>query len=245
MVQVLIVDDDPDVRDIVSFEVQHQGWSVIEAGSAADLTIALRAETPDIILLDIRLPDQDGLSIAQRLRTTSNIPIIMLTGLGSDIDRIIGLEIGADDYVVKPFNPRELIARIKAVLRRTSSETLSGNTADCLGHDCRRFAGWFIDLTSRTLSDPAGNLVSLTNAEFLLLEAFVSSPHRVLSREQLLERTHSLAADVFDRTIDVLILRLRRKMEPNPQSPRLIRTERGAGYIFDNDVETLNHPAFS
>jgi two-component system, OmpR family, response regulator len=163
----------------------------------------------------------------------------MLTGMGSDIDRIVGLELGADDYVVKPFNPRELVARIKAVLRRTSARPLDLGPAASLGHDCRQFAGWFLDLTARVLTDPAGQVVSLTNAEFLLLEAFVTAPHRVLSREQLLERTRSADAEVFDRTIDVLVLRLRRKIESNPHAPRLLRTERGAGYVFDADVQRV------
>ena len=239
MIQVLIVDDDADIRDVVRHEVRQQGWAAIEAGSEAELTTALRERTPDIILLDIRLPDQDGLTIARRLRATSAIPIIMLTGMGSDIDRIVGLEMGADDYVVKPFNPRELMARIKAVLRRTSGKPMGTAPSESLGHDCRRFAGWLLDRTARVLTDPSGNPISLTNAEYLLLEALVDAPHRVLGREHLLERTHSYDADVFDRTIDVLILRLRRKMEPNPQAPKLIRTERGAGYVFDVDVEKL------
>jgi two-component system OmpR family response regulator len=237
MTRVLVVDDDPDIRDIVSHEARQQGWQVSEAGSDAELAAVLKGLTPDIVLLDIRLPDQDGLTIARRLRATSSIPIIMLTGMGSDVDRIVGLEMGADDYVVKPFNPRELVARIKAVLRRTSGQPAEAAPAAALGHDCRRFAGWFLDLSARVLTDPAGRAVSLTNAEFLLLEALVGAPHRVLSREQLLERTRSFDADVFDRTIDVLILRLRRKMESNPHAPRLIRTERGAGYVFDVDVE--------
>jgi two-component system OmpR family response regulator len=239
MIEVLIVDDDPDIRDIVTHEVRRQGWAAFEAGSEAELVAALRERTPDLILLDIRLPDQDGLTIARRLRTTSTIPIIMLTGMGSDVDRIVGLELGADDYVVKPFNPRELVARIKAVLRRTSGQPMKASPSESLGHDCRRFGGWLLDRTARVLTDPAGNPVSLTNAEYLLLEALVEAPHRVLSREHLLERTHAFEADVFDRTIDVLILRLRRKIEPNPQAPRFIRTERGAGYVFGVDVEKI------
>ena len=237
MVEILIVDDDPDIRDLVSYELQQQGWSVLEAGSGEELNQVLRGETPDLILLDIRLPDQDGLSIAQRLRTISDIPIIMLTGLGGDVDRVVGLEMGADDYIVKPFNSRELIARIKAVLRRVQTDTAAIEPARALDHDCRRFAGWFINLSSRTLKDPGGNTVNLTAAEFSLLEAFLDSPRRVLSREQLLEKTHTYDDDVFDRTIDVLILRLRRKIEPNAQAPKLIRTERGAGYVLDTDVE--------
>jgi two-component system OmpR family response regulator len=239
MIQVVVVDDDPDIRDVVTHAVRQQGWAAFEAGSEAELVAVLGERTPDIILLDIRLPDQDGLTIARRLRATSMIPIIMLTGMGSDIDRVVGLELGADDYMVKPFNPRELVARIKAVLRRTSGQALGTAPSDALGHDCRRFGGWLLDRTARVLTDPSGNPVSLTNAEYLLLEALVDSPRRVLSREHLLERTHSYDADVFDRTVDVLILRLRRKIEPNPQAPKLIRTERGAGYVFDVDVEKV------
>ncbi|NEV63251.1 response regulator [Thiorhodococcus minor] len=237
MIQVLIVDDDPDIRDILAQEARQQGWSLIEAGSEAELRCALASTTPDILLLDIRLPDQDGLTIARQLRATSSIPIIMLTGMGSDVDRILGLEMGADDYVVKPFNPRELAARIKAVLRRTSGELVGAQQALAPDHDYRRFAGWTLDLTARVLTDTSGSPVALTNAEYLLLEALVDSPKRVLSREQLLERTHNYDADVFDRTIDVLILRLRRKIEANPHAPKLIRTERGAGYIFDAVVD--------
>ncbi len=239
MVKVLIVDDDADVRDVLRYEITQQGWTAEEAEDGAGLGEALKRGTPDLILLDIRLPDQDGLSIAQRLRATSQIPIIMLTGLGSDVDRIVGLEMGADDYVVKPFNPRELMARIKAVLRRTGAALPARAAADVMGHDCRRFNGWFIDLNARILENPAGEPVPLTNAEFLLLEAFVNAPKCILSREQLLEKTRSYDSDVFDRTIDVLILRLRRKIEPNPQAPRLIRTERGAGYVLDASVERI------
>lgn len=241
MVKILAVDDDPDVRDIVRYEIEQQGWEVEEADSGAGLREALKRIVPDIILLDIRLPDEDGLTIAQRLRASSPIPIIMLTGLGSDVDRIVGLEVGADDYVVKPFNPRELMARIKAVLRRTGTTVAprASAAASPLDHDCRRFGGWFIDLTARVLENPGGETVPLTNAEFLLLEAFVKAPRCVLSRDQLLDKTRAHGADVFDRTIDVLILRLRRKIEANPGAPRLIRTERGAGYVLDAEVESL------
>ena len=189
MIQVLIVDDDADIRDIVTHEVRQQGWAAAEAGTEAELTAALRERTPDIILLDIRLPDQDGLTIARRLRATSAIPIIMLTGMGSDIDRIVGLEMGADDYVVKPFNPRELVARIYAVLRRMSGKPMVAPPSESLGHDCRRFAGWLLDRTARVLTDPSGNPASLTNAEYLLLEALVDAPHRVLSRDHLVQHS--------------------------------------------------------
>lgn len=235
MVRILIVDDDPDVRELVRYELETRDWEVTEAATAAEVAPALAA-APDLILLDLCLPDQDGLALAARLRATSAIPIIMLTGLGGDVDRIVGLEMGADDYVVKPFNPRELVARIKAVLRRTGAAAMPVEWA---GHDRRSFAGWVIDLTARSLETPAGQAVALTNAEFLLLEAFVRAPRCVLSRDQLLERTRTDGGEVFDRTIDVLILRLRRKIEPNPRAPQLIRTERGAGYVLDAEVRRL------
>ncbi|SOB91651.1 two-component system OmpR family response regulator [Rhodobacter sp. JA431] len=236
MTKILIVDDDPDVRDLVRYELEAREFEVVEAACAADVAPQLSPVPPDLILLDLRLPDQDGLALASRLRATSSIPIIMLTGLGGDVDRIVGLEMGADDYVVKPFNPRELVARIKAVLRRAGGAAVPADLAD---HDRRGFAGWVIDLSARSLETPAGQPVALTNGEFLLLEAFVRAPKCVLSRDQLLERTRSDGGEVFDRTIDVLILRLRRKIEPNPRAPQLIRTERGAGYVLDADVRRL------
>ncbi|ETD87868.1 response regulator [Rhodobacter capsulatus] len=236
MVRILIVDDDPDVRELVRYELESRGWEVSEAATAAEVAPALAAAPPDLILLDLRLPDQDGLTLAARLRAASAIPIIMLTGLGGDVDRIVGLEMGADDYVVKPFNPRELVARIKAVLRRSGAAAVPVEMTE---HDRRSFAGWVIDLTARSLETPAGQGVALTNAEFLLLEAFVRAPRCVLSRDQLLERTRADGGEVFDRTIDVLILRLRRKIEPNPRAPQLIRTERGAGYVLDAEVKRL------
>ena len=235
--KVLIVDDDPEIRDIVAHVLTSHGWQVEEAADGAGLAACLRQAAPDLILLDIRLPDQDGLSLAQRLRSQSDIPIIMLTGLGGETDRIVGLEIGADDYVVKPFNPRELVARIKAVMRRARGIHLPTKDTDLFGHDCRRFEGWFLDLTARQLTAPDGRPVKLTNAEFLMLEAFVRAPRQVLTRDQLLDKTRQHGEEVFDRAIDVLILRLRRKIEANPRAPRLIRTERGIGYIFDAAVE--------
>jgi two-component system OmpR family response regulator len=181
----------------------------------------------------------DGLAIVGKIRLTSNVPIILLSGLGTDVDRIVGLELGADDYVVKPFNPRELVARAKAVLRRVKGAAGHVPSLPAIGNVCRRFAGYVLDLTARRLMAPDGRLVTLTNAEFLLIEAFVGSPGRVLSRDQLLDLMRSRGSDVFDRTIDVLVLRLRRKIEANPHTPRLIRTERGAGYVFDAAVEEL------
>lgn len=237
--RVLVVDDDAEVREVVRHAFESQGFAVDEAADGRELAERLRCAQPDLILLDIRLPSSDGLTIAGKLRLTSDMPIIMLTGLGAEVDRIVGLELGADDYVVKPFNPRELVARARAVLRRVKGSTADAPSLSSLGHCCRRFAGYLLDLTARRLVGPDGNPVPLTNAEFLLLQAFVSAPRRVLSRDQLLDLTRSHGGDVFDRTIDVLVLRLRRKIEPNPHAPHLIRTERGAGYVFDTAVEDV------
>jgi two-component system, OmpR family, response regulator len=238
-IHALVVDDDAGVRAVLRDAAALHGLRVTEAATVNDVWAAFKVEVPDIVLLDVRMPDGDGLDVARRLRATSTVPIIMLTGLSDDADRILGLEIGADDYIVKPFNPREVIARIRAVLRRARAEVASGLPAAAAGHDCRLFNGWVVDLTARTLTAPGGVPVSLTNVEFLLLATFVQSPRRVLSRDQILDSTHLHGEAVFDRTIDVLVLRLRRKIEPNPSKPSLIRTERGAGYVFDADVETL------
>ena len=162
----------------------------------------------------------------------------MLTALGSDVDRIVGLELGADDYLSKPFNPRELLARIRAVLRRAKSPPAQAARVEP-GHEALGFADWIVDTTSRQLISPAGETVDLTSGEFDLLEAFVRAPRRVLNRDQLLAKTRSVDTEVFDRTIDVLILRLRRKLEANPKHPKLIKTERGVGYIFDAEVKAL------
>lgn len=236
---ILVVDDDAEVRDVVRHAFESQGFAVDEAADSHELAMRLREQRPDLIFLDIRLPGSDGLTIAGKLRLTSDVPIIMLTGLGADVDRIVGLELGADDYVVKPFNPRELVARAKAVLRRVRGGAAETPSLPTLGHCCRRFAGYLLDLTARRLIGPDGNPVPLTNGEFLLLQAFLSAPRRVLTRDQLLDLTRSHGGEVFDRTIDVLVLRLRRKIEPNPHTPRLIRTERGAGYVFDSAVEEV------
>lgn len=237
-INVLVVDDDPEVRTILRDAGRTHGLNTVEAATIAEVWEVLKVSTPDIVLLDVRMPDGDGLDVARRLRSISDVPIIMLTGLADDVDRILGLEIGADDYIGKPFNPREVIARVRAVLRRVRGETCPPAAA-AVGHDVRRFAGWVIDLTARTLTGPTGTPTPLTNVEFLLLETFVASPRRVLSRDRILDHTHLRGDEVFDRAIDVAVLRLRRKIEPNPAKPRLIRTERGAGYVFDADVERL------
>jgi two-component system OmpR family response regulator len=235
--RIAIVEDDPVVRETVADLVRTEGYVALALGDAAALFRALDGpDAPDLIVLDLKLPDRDGLAVAGAIRATSDVPIIMLTGRGADIDRIVGLEIGADDYVVKPFNARELLARIKAVLRRRGREAPPAPPAPRHGF---RFDGHVLDLDGRRLIAPGGEAVPLTVAEFDLLSVMVRSSGRVLSRDQLLELTHRAGEDIFDRTVDVLVLRLRRKIEPTPQSPRYIRTERGVGYVFDAEVTPI------
>jgi two-component system OmpR family response regulator len=235
---ILIVDDDKAILELVSDFLTDYDYRVSTATDAASMAHVLKESACDLIVLDLKLPDADGLDLARKLRTSSNIPIIMLTALGSEVDRIVGLEMGADDYLAKPFNPRELLARIRAVLRRVKGD-LPSRLAVELDHEAFAFEGWILDTTARQLLSSEGQLVDLTSGEFNLLEAFVRSPHRVLSRDQLLDMTRSHDDGVFDRTIDVLILRLRRKLETNPKQPRLIKTERCAGYVFNATVKRI------
>ena len=234
--RIAVVDDDASVRDAVCDLVASEGYEPVGCATAAALFAALSGRI-DLVVLDLRLPDRDGFSVAAAVRASSDVPIIMLTGRAGDLDRIMGLEIGADDYVVKPFNTRELLARIKAVLRRRGRETPPAPVSG-LRHGYR-FPGHEIDLDRRRLTTTRGEPVALTVAEFDLLVALVGAAGRVLTREQLLELTHRVADDVFDRTVDVLILRLRRKIEREPTNPRFIRTERGHGYVFDAPVEAV------
>jgi two-component system, OmpR family, response regulator len=195
----------------------------------------LSVEIVDLVILDLKLPDEDGLAIARRLRESLDLPIIILTGRKEEADRIMGLELGADDYVTKPFSQRELLARIKAVLRRTE-----GKRATRRGETVRayKFGGWELNTGTRKLKAPDGRNVELTNSEYALLVAFLRAPGRILTRDQLLESSR-LHDDIYDRSIDVQILRLRRKIEESPNTPQLIRTERGAGYYLNSAVETL------
>ena len=239
MTHVLAVDDDESVRNLIAEYLTESGFRVTTVGSGRDMAAALAASPVDLIVLDVKLPGEDGFTLARNVRQTSNVPIIMLTGQGHEVDRVLGLELGADDYLVKPFSPRELLARIKAVLRRFGS-----NRSDhAAGHARRegdlrtyRFSGWELSTGTRRLLSPSGQRVELTNGEYALLMTFLKAPRAVLSRDQLLEGSR-LHDDIYDRSIDVQILRLRRKIEADPNEPRLIRTERGAGYFFDSDVD--------
>ena len=236
---LLIVDDDREIRDLLSRFLRKHGYRVDTAGDGRAMWQALAAGRFDLVILDLMLPGEDGLSLCRRLRADSSLPVIMLTAIGEDTDRIVGLEIGADDYVTKPFNPRELLARVKAVLRRSAGlSPVEAGEAEAQGEDrVLRFEGWRLDLARRELYGPDGALMPLTAGEFDLLAAFVEHPGRVLNRDQLLDLTRGRAAQPFDRSIDVQLSRLRRKIESDPKEPRLIKTVRGGGYILSCNVE--------
>jgi two-component system OmpR family response regulator len=216
---------------------QEHGFRVALASSGVAMDDYLRGQAADVIILDVMLPGEDGLALCRRLRAVSRVPILMLTALGSEIDRVLGLEIGADDYVTKPFSSRELIARVRALLRRAQSDTDRAQPPSLLkGY---RFAGWRIEPSARQLYNPAGVRVSLTSAEFDLLFAFCENPGRVLSREQLLELMHSGAAGPLGRSVDVHVSRVRQKLESEAFEGELIKTVRLGGYIFTPRVELL------
>ncbi len=230
---ILIVDDDAEIRDLLARFLKKHGYRVATAGDGRAMTKLMATARFDLVVLDLMLPGEDGLSLCRRLRVESDLAIIMLTALGEETERIIGLEMGADDYLPKPFNPRELLARIKAILRR------AGGVVRPADDDRGRllvFEGWCLDLAKRELRDPDGVLVPLTAGEFELLVAFAERPKRVLSRDQLLDLTKGRTAAPFDRSVDVQLSRLRRKIEVDPKHPALIKTVRGGGYLLACDV---------
>jgi two-component system OmpR family response regulator len=228
---ILVVEDDREIRTLVARYLGDNDYHVTTAPDGKDLDRQMAGGAPDLIILDINLPGEDGLGICRRLRSHSDVPIIILTAKGEDIDRIIGLEMGADDYVTKPFNPRELLARIRAVLRRRLDQPAAPDAK------VRIFAGWRLDLAARHLTSPEGVRTPVTGAEFDLLQALCEQPGRVLSRERLLEITQGRAIEAYERSIDVLISRLRRKIEVNPRDPDFIKTIRSGGYLFTPTVE--------
>lgn len=234
--RIAVVEDDPDIsRMMVSYMTDH-GFEVTPARNGRDLDRVLSGGKIDCVILDVGLPGEDGLSICRRLRGKSSVPIIMVTARGTETDRIVGLEIGADDYLPKPFNPRELVARVRAVMRRSSdgepaSQAPSPKTL--------LFEGWKLDMARRQLFDPEGAPRSLTSGEFNILAIFCQNPRKVLSRDDLLDLLHGRAAAVFDRSIDVQISRLRRKIETNLKDPTFIKTVRYGGYFFTPQVTAL------
>ncbi len=234
MPHILVVDDDREIRSLVSQFLRKHGFRVTDAADGRDMMQVLDGGRFDLVVLDLMLPGEDGLSLCRRVRAGSSLPIIMLTAMGEETDRIVGLEMGADDYLPKPFNPRELLARIRAVLRRSGTE--APEPAEEAG-GTRVFEGWSLDLAKRELRAPDGTLVPLTAGEYDLLAAIVERPGRVLSRDQLLDLTRGRDAVPFDRSIDVQISRLRRKLEPDPKEPQIIKTVRGGGYVFACEVK--------
>ena len=234
--RVLVVDDDPVVREMVSDYLIKHDLRVTAVADGKAMNEALAADVVDLIVLDLKLKTEDGMNLARRLREDSTIPIIMLTGRTDEADRVMGLELGADDYITKPFSPRELLARIRTVLRRRQAEVRQGRPD---GVRAYRFDGWELNLNTRKLKRPDGELVELSKGEFNVLVVLLGAPHRVLSRDQILDLSRLHNDEVYNRAVDLQIMRLRRKLEPDSASPKYIKTERGIGYIFGVNVDTV------
>ncbi|MFC5706281.1 response regulator [Aeromonas eucrenophila] len=230
---ILVVDDHSEIRDLLKRFLEQHGMRVSCARDGKEMKRLLDEREFDLLVLDLMMPGEDGLTLCRELRVKSRLPIIMLTAMGEETDRIIGLEMGADDYLAKPFNPRELLARIKAVMRRTQAEPQPA--PDTLTRDLR-FDRWLLDINRRELVDEEGVGMSLSTAEFDLLKVFLERPQRVLSRDQLLDLARGREAVAFDRAVDTLVSRLRRKLERDPKNPELIKTIWGGGYLFAADV---------
>ena len=232
---ILVVDDDTEIRSLLRDYLQKQGYRVTAVADGRGLRAAVDTSRPDLIILDLMLPGEDGLTLCRELRARSEVPVIMLTARGEETDRIVGLELGADDYVAKPFSPRELLARIKSVLRRTRSlpDNLKNEESGVF-----RFAGWTLDAATRNLTSPAGVVVALSGPDFRLLKIFVDHPNRVLTRDQLVDLMLARDAGPYDRAIDVQVSRLRQRLGEDAKEPAIIKTVRGQGYVFAAHVET-------
>jgi len=232
--RLLVVDDEAALREPLAEYLSRQGFDVTQAARAAEARSRLRDESPDLVLLDIMMPGEDGLSLCRHLVEARAIPTIFLTARGEATDRIVGLEIGADDYVVKPFEPRELVARIRSVLRRAS------RGAQAPENELFEFEGWQLDPLKRRLTDPEGAVVAISSVEFRLLMAFLEHPRQVLDRDRLLDMVQGREAHLFDRAVDNQVSRLRRKIEPDSRNPQLIQTVWGGGYMLAADVKRVN-----
>jgi len=233
---VLVVDDDPMIRQLVSDYLGKNELRVTAVADGRAMQEVLADQVVDLVVLDLKLRGEDGMALARRLRDDSEIPIVMLTGRAEEADRVMGLELGADDYLTKPFSTRELLARIRTILRRRHAEVRQGKPE---GIRAYRFDGWELNLNMRRLTARDGRQVPLSNGEFSLLVVLLGAPNRILSRDQLLDLSRLHNDEVFNRSVDVQIMRLRRKIEPDPAEPRYIRTERGAGYTFGVPVDTV------
>ncbi len=242
--RLLVVDDDPAVRTLLRECFELEGYRVSEAGSGAELAACLAVAPPQLITLDIGLGGESGFDIARQVRATTNVPIIMITGKGDTIDRVVGLELGADDYITKPFHVREVLARVRAVLRRYEGASAAGTSGEAAAAGAGAgerlaFDSWTLDISRRELTSAAGTSQELTTAEFNMLEMFVRRPSRVLSRDNIMDLLKGHEWSPYDRSIDSLIVRLRKKIEPDPEAPRLIKTVRSVGYVFAADVRKL------
>ena len=234
-INILIVDDDDDIRSLLSEFLERNRLNSFQAPDGEVMRNVLKSQHIDLVVLDLNLPGEDGLALCRQLRSNSNLPVIMLTAKSDPIDRIIGLETGADDYVCKPFEPLELLSRIRSVLRRTRHFDVKDQNS----HELIRFhfSGWILDLTARHLLDSQGIVISLSGAEFRLLKIFLDRPNRVLSRDQIMDLMHGREANAFDRSIDLQISRLRQKIEVDQKSPEIIKTVRNEGYILSAAVK--------
>jgi two-component system, OmpR family, response regulator len=232
---IIVVDDDREICSLLSQFLTRHGLRVTTARDGAEMTKFLETARVDLVVLDLMLPGDDGLALCRRIRSSCGTPVIMLTAMGEDVDRIIGLEMGADDYLPKPFNPRELLARIKAVLRRSGALAQSSAELAASGR-VLSFENWRLDLAKRELMNADDELIALSSGEFDLLQAFAEHPRRVLTRDQLLDLARGRAATLFDRSVDIQVMRLRRKIELDPKDPQLIKTVRSGGYMFTPTV---------
>jgi two-component system OmpR family response regulator len=234
MLSVLLVDDDIQIRQLLSDYLSEFGMAVVAVADGKSMTEALGKGSFDLVILDLMLPGEDGLSLCRSLRAKSDIPILMLTARGETMDRVIGLEVGADDYIVKPFEPRELVARIQTILRRVRGRR--ENPKDQKPENMASFMGWSLNYVLRQVISPEELVIPLSNAEFRLLKVFIEHPCRVLTRDFLLDQARGRNMDLFDRSIDLLVSRLRQKLGDDSRTPSLIKTVRGEGYLFDAKV---------
>lgn len=232
---IMVVDDDREICSLLSQFLTRHGLRVTTARDGAEMTKFLETARVDLVVLDLMLPGDDGLALCRQIRSSCGTPVVMLTAMGEDVDRIIGLEMGADDYLAKPFNPRELLARIKAVLRRSGGVAQSAAELAASGR-VLSFENWRLDLAKRELKNAEEELVILSSGEFDLLQAFAEHPRRVLTRDQLLDLARGRTATLFDRSVDIQVMRLRRKIELDPKDPQLIKTVRSGGYMFTPTV---------
>ena len=233
--KILIVDDDPEIRELLSDYLDRNGFITSTAADGIEMREKIRHTQFDLVILDLMMPGDDGLTLCRDLRSHSNLPVIMLTARGDETDRIVGLEMGADDYLPKPFSPRELQARIKAVLRRTENPA----TTTPKEPDRLEFAGWQLDLKARHLISPDGVIIALSGGEYRLLNIFLERPQHVLSRDQLMELIQGREAMPYDRSIDVQVSRLRQRLNEDARTPTIIKTVRGQGYVFTVTVKAV------